>query len=96
MQATNSTNKNTVENIFNDARISYQSRGQWLYLCHIKGKEFYYSPKTGKWRVKGNRVWKLSEEPLDFLRQAFKYCSSHNNDQQTKDKRIAIEAKVRT
>ena len=66
-----------VEKIFKDAGINYKQQ-QWFYRCEIKGKQFYYSPQTGKWRVKGKRVWKQSNSPQEFLASAFKYSPPQN------------------
>ncbi len=69
-----------LEKIFQDAGISYEQK-EWFYLCQIKGRYFYYSPQTGKWRVKGKRAWKKSRSPQDFLRSAFKYSPPQKEPQ---------------
>lgn len=70
-----------VENFFKNTGISYEQK-DWFYLCQIKGRYFYYSPQTGKWRVKGKRAWKKSSSPLEFLTLAFKYSINQNTDNQ--------------
>ena len=63
-----------VEKIFKDAGIDYEQK-EWFYLCLIKGRQFYYSPQTGKWRVKGKRPWGKTQSPQEFLASAFKYLN---------------------
>jgi len=82
MQANKPKTWPDVETIFNHAGISYEQK-DWFYLCHIKGGQFYYSPQTGKWRVKGKRAWKKSSSPQDFLHQAFKYTPPKTESQQS-------------
>ena len=65
-------NQTTVEAIFREKGIRYELRG-CFYLCLIEGREFYYSPKTGKWRMKGKRVWLSSDSPIDFISSAINY-----------------------
>ena len=73
-----------VEKVFNFLKINYEQK-DWFYLCEIKGRLFYYSPQTGKWRVKGKRVWHLSHGLLDFIDQAQKYSPPRNNFNQTSE-----------
>ena len=72
-----------VEKFFKKRGIKYE-RKSWLYLCHLEGRQFYYSPRTGKWRLKGEKAWQLSQSPADFLEEARKY--SPRNQQKTKTK----------
>ena len=71
-----------VERIFLEMGISYSLR-DWFYLCQIEGRQFYYSPQTGKWRIKGKRVWHLSQTPLEFIRMAKEYSPPENKSNQT-------------
>ena len=71
-----------VERTFQDKGINYQLR-DWVYLCQIEGRQFYYSPQTGKWRLKGKRVWQFSLSPIDFIAQATEYSPSENQSNQT-------------
>ncbi len=73
-----------VERTFQDKGINYQLRN-WFYLCQIEGRQFYYSPQTGKWRLKGKRVWQLSQSPIDFIAQAQEYSPPENPSNQTED-----------
>ena len=71
-----------VEKTFQDTGINYQLR-DWVYLCQIEGRQFYYSPQTGKWRLKGKRVWQFSQTPVDFIAQAKEYSPPENKSNQT-------------
>jgi hypothetical protein len=73
-----------VEKVFKFLKINYEQR-DWFYLCEIKGRLFYYSPQTGKWRVKGKRVWHPSHGLLDFIGMAQKYSPPRNNFNQTSE-----------
>ena len=55
-----------IEYIFRNSGIYFELKGG-LYLCLIEGRYFYYSPNTGKWRMKGKRPWFAS------------YCSPQQN-----------------
>ena len=72
-----------VEEIFQNQGINYQLR-DWMYLCHIEGRQFYYSPQTGKWRLKGKRAWQFSQTPIDFVAQAKEYSPPENKSNQSK------------
>lgn len=63
---------NCVETCLEHCGIPFESRGLF-YLCQIDERHFYYSYQTGKWRLKGERVWKKSENLTDFLKQARTY-----------------------
>ena len=65
-------NWQNVEQIFQNIGISYELRNLF-YLCDIQGRQFYYSPQTGKWRIKGKRVWQSSQSPEDFIDKAKVY-----------------------
>jgi hypothetical protein len=79
-----------VEQFFQKAGIQFEQK-DWVYLCHLNGRQFYYSPQTGKWRLKGERAWQGSQNLADFLHQALNYFStnesasqSHNHSQQAR------------
>lgn len=64
-----------VEKAFIDAGIKYQQK-EWIFLCEIESGWFYYSPQSGKWRVKRTRAWKPSDSVEDFIRQASTYLQT--------------------
>ena len=81
-----------VEKTFRDAGINYQPR-DWFYLCFIEERQFYYSPQTGKWRLKGQRAWQLSQTTIEFIAKAkeysppnYKYSQSEHHQQKTEKK----------
>ena len=81
-----------VERTFQDKGINYQLR-DWVYLCQIEGRQFYYSPQTGKWRLKGKRVWQLSQNTIDFIAQAKKYSPPENKSNQTESRQQKTQKK---
>ncbi|MEL4896694.1 DEAD/DEAH box helicase [Crocosphaera sp. Alani8] len=82
-------NSNPIEEFFKSSNIPFESRGLF-YLCQIDERYFYYSHQTGKWRLKGERVWSKSENLTGFLQQARHYSQtqtpslSTSNHQQLK------------
>ena len=84
-----------VEKTFQDAGINYQLRN-WFYLCQIEGRQFYYSPKTGKWRLKRKRVWQLSQNTIDFIAQAKEYSPPENQKKSSNNQRTRTKQKSRT
>ena len=84
-----------VEKIWLDLGISYELR-DWFYLCQIEGRQFYYSPQTGKWRIKGKRAWHLSQTPLDFIAQAKEYSPPDSKSNQTSDRQRKTQRKNST
>ena len=81
-----------VETTFKDAGISYSLRG-WLYHCEIKGRKFYYSPQSGKWRVKGKRAWQQSKSTRDFIAQALRYSPPENKSSQSESRQQKTQKK---
>ena len=61
-----------IEYTFREQGIFFELKS-WCYLCLIEGRHFYYSPQSGKWRMKGKRAWHTSQSPEDFLAQAKAY-----------------------
>ncbi len=61
-----------IEYTFRNSGIYFELKGG-LYLCLIEGRHFYYSPNTGKWRMKGKRPWLASTSPEDFMARAKVY-----------------------
>jgi len=61
-----------IEYIFREQGIYFELRS-WVYYCFIESRKFYYSPNTGKWRLKGERTWQTSNSPEDFITQAKVY-----------------------
>ncbi len=84
-----------VEKTFQDAGINYQLRN-WFYLCQIEGRQFYYSPKTGKWRLKRKRVWLFSQNTIDFIAQAKEYLPPENQKKSSNNQRTRTKQKSRT
>ena len=89
-----------LEGFFKERGIKYE-RKSWLYLCYLEGRQFYYSPQTGKWRMKGERAWQLSQSPQDFLEGASKYSppnkqASQTQNQQQKNSRNQKKTKTKT
>lgn len=71
-----------VEKIFQDAGISYQQK-DWIFFCEINEGKFYYSPQSGKWRVKRTRAWQFSNSVEDFVAQAKEYLLLENESKQS-------------
>ena len=65
-------NWGNVAQIFQKSGINYELK-DWLYLCEIEGRQFYYLPQTGKWRIKGKRAWQFSSSPEDLIAKAQEY-----------------------
>ena len=63
-----------IEYIFREQGIYFELRS-WVYYCFIESRKFYYSPNTGKWRLKGERTWQTSNSPEDFINQAKVYTA---------------------
>ena len=61
-----------IEYIFRESGIDCELKGEF-YLCLIEGRYFYYSPNTGKWRMKGKRPWLSSISTEDFIASAKVY-----------------------
>ncbi len=61
-----------IEEFFRSEGIELESKGDY-YLCLIEGRYFYYSPNTGKWRMKGKRPWLCSSSPEKFIAMAKVY-----------------------
>ena len=66
-------NREELENIFRERGINFEVNSRY-YLCEIGGRKFHYSPKTQKWKIKGEqRTWLISKDVEDFIIQAQKY-----------------------
>lgn len=61
-----------VEKAFQNGGINYQQK-DWIFFCEIKEGKFYYSPQSGKWRVKRTRAWQSSSSVEDFIARAKEY-----------------------
>ncbi len=61
-----------VRQFFDSQDIPCTLKG-FLYLCSVDERQFYYSPNTGKWKIKGQSRWFKSSTPYDFLVQARQY-----------------------
>lgn len=64
-----------IEQFLKSAKVYYEIK-DWLYLCFLETGQFYYSPQTGKWKMKGKRAWQASQSPQDFLNQASHYSGA--------------------
>jgi len=64
-----------VEKAFINTGIKYQQK-EWIFLCEVESGLFYYSPQSGKWKVKQTRVWKSSDSVEDFIRQALEHIQT--------------------
>ncbi|MGF1488690.1 MAG: hypothetical protein ACFBSE_16520 [Prochloraceae cyanobacterium] len=73
-----------IEKIFQEAGINYKQQ-QWFYRCQIDDKYFYYSPQTGKWKIKGKRAWKQTDSPENFIVLVFKYIAEEENLKERKN-----------
>ena len=73
-------NRVKIEQIFRESEIDFELRS-WVYFCIVESRPFYYSPNTGKWRLKGQRAWHNSTSTENFLAQAQAYSppGSHAN-----------------
>lgn len=71
-----------IEEFFTNAGIKWEKK-EWLYLCQLEERQFYYSPQTGKWRMKGKRGCKFSQSPEDFINQALQYLPPNSQSDQT-------------
>jgi len=55
-----------VEKAFQGAGIKYQQKG-WMLIVEIDSGTFYYSPQSGKWKVKQTRALQASDSVEDFI-----------------------------
>ena len=87
-----------VEKFFRSEEIPFELKGLF-FLCSLDARQFYYSPNTGKWRIKGKRIWFKSTSPFDFVVQARQYSppdyqekskSYKNSQSQQNQQRLAI------
>ncbi len=81
-----------VEQIFQNRKINYELK-DWLILCYLEGRQFYYSPQTGKWRIKGKRVWQFSQSPEDFIAKAQSYSPPENQSSQSQSRQQKTQRK---
>ncbi len=87
-------NRGELEYIFSEKGIDFEANSRY-YLCEIEGRKFHYSPKTGKWKIKGEqRNWLLSESVEDFISQAQKYSPSESKILEQKTN-VAVHIKHR-
>lgn len=63
-----------LEEFFHTEEIAIELKGD-CYLCLIEDRYFYYSPNTGKWRLKGKRPWLYSSSPEEFITMAKAYVA---------------------
>ena len=71
-----------VEKAFQDAGIHYQQK-DWIFFCEIDEGKFYYSPQSGKWRVKRTRAWQPSNSVEDFIAGAKEYLQRSKEPKQS-------------
>ncbi len=81
-----------IEDLFREKGIEFE-RQDWLYFYLIEGRYFYYSPQSGKWRIKGKGQWLCSNSPENFIKMASVYVvpesethASKINQQKTQKK----------
>ena len=72
-----------IEDLFREKGIDFE-RQDWLYFCLIEGRNFYYSPQTGKWRIKGKGIWLCSTSPENFIAMAKVYVVPESKPHATK------------
>ncbi|MDJ0573661.1 MAG: DEAD/DEAH box helicase [Xenococcaceae cyanobacterium MO_234.B1] len=72
-----------IEDLFREKGIDFK-RQDWLYFCLIEGRYFYYSPQTGKWRIKGKGLWLCSTSPENFIAMAKVYVVPEAKPHSTK------------
>ncbi|MGK7899795.1 MAG: hypothetical protein AB4372_40805, partial [Xenococcus sp. (in: cyanobacteria)] len=72
-----------IEDLFREKGIEFE-RQDWLYFCLIEGRYFYYSPQTGKWRIKGKGQWLCSNSPENFIKMAKVYVVPESQTHATK------------
>ncbi|MGB7486464.1 MAG: hypothetical protein WA901_09760 [Phormidesmis sp.] len=56
--------------IFAEHGITYEVRGS-SWLCEVNDEQFYYWPKSGRWRMKGKRNTYGSFGALDFIAKVY-------------------------
>ena len=81
-----------VKYIFREQGIYFELR-DWCYFCLIEGRQYYYSPSSGKWRMKGQRAWQTSKTPEDFIAQAKAYSPPKYQSNQSQSKQKKTERK---
>ena len=64
------TYKNNAIAIFGEHGITYEVRGH-SWLCQVGTQAIYYWPKSGRWRVKGQRNTWGSYGAQDFLQKVY-------------------------
>ncbi|MDJ0534979.1 MAG: AAA family ATPase [Xenococcaceae cyanobacterium MO_207.B15] len=72
-----------IEYLFQEQGVDFELKGEF-YLCNIQSRYFYYSPKTGKWRMKGKRPWQKSESPENFIFLASVYVPPGSSSDSTR------------
>lgn len=73
------TYKNNAVAIFGEHGITYEVRGH-SWLCQIGTQAIYYWPKSGKWRVKGQRNTWGSYGAQDFLQRVYAWQNKNGPD----------------
>jgi hypothetical protein len=68
----------SAEMVFREHGIPYEVRGQ-AWLCVVEGGEYYYYPKSGKWKIKGGDPVYYSRGALDFLGKIQRYNRMHSS-----------------
>ncbi len=84
-----------IEHIFRASGINFELRS-WVYFCVIESRPFYYSPRTGKWRLKGKKVWYNSKNPEDFIAKALAYSPPGENSNSTTYHQHSSQQKIST
>ncbi len=79
-----------IEYLFREQGIYFELKG-WFYRCLIEDRCFYYSPSTGKWRMKGKTLWFPSSSPEDFIAQAKVYESPDSQSKSSQSQQSQAE-----
>jgi len=74
-----------LEETFQNAGIKYQQK-DWVFLVEIESGKFYYSPQSGKWRMKRTRAWQSSNSVEGFIGLAKEYLKARIREDNNKKK----------
>ena len=77
------TYQNDAIAVFSEHGITYEVRGH-SWLCQVGSEAIYYWPKSGRWRVKGQRNTWGSYGAQDFLKKVQTWQREQENGQQAK------------
>lgn len=75
------TYQNDAVAVFSEHGITYEVRGH-SWLCQVGTEAIYYWPKSGRWRMKGQRNTWGSYGAQDFLKKVQTWQSDKESGQQ--------------